>query len=574
MSDSEGDISDELLELAGATEKKRRKRQAQGPGPKRRRAEMSDDASDADQTESAGEEEQDPYPLEGKYADEADRQRLLEMSEIEREDILAQRQEEMQRIQDKRNLEQMLKAQSGHGDDSVSKAAKRQHAVRGATKEKTRKLDELKARRKEKDEKKRTRTSSPRRARSSSPADMDISDDEEEDGQISKLEEEEERDRRLYDKLHPEKDKLEDDSISLEDLEKVRLSRDMLARLSATPWFEETVKGAWVRYLNGSKDGQPTYRMFEVVGEWFRLYLLGLPRLRPGVHKDGRHYDFNGRKITTHLGLRYALSDRPFPMDRISNSTFTEADFDEWKSLAKDKQSFPTKRELREKGAQIVKSASRDITESDINAMLARNLQDKSTGALLAAEHSRLKQIRMLATRRQDWKEVEQLDKQIADVEAKMPKKEEDKEKKEPTREELLAEVNRRNRLANMEAIRQAELRETERKRRERKLLVASAAGTPRSATPKTGLKPFSPRSVPSLLASSCRSVICVCEWALTASWFGLAFSAATLGQGHRRLRVWRMARVPITILCSPTAPSTNFEASIIQSVEIDLGDF
>lgn len=38
MSDSEGDISDELLELAGATEKKRRKRQGQG-SVKRRRAE-------------------------------------------------------------------------------------------------------------------------------------------------------------------------------------------------------------------------------------------------------------------------------------------------------------------------------------------------------------------------------------------------------------------------------------------------------------------------------------------------------------------------------------------------------
>ena len=97
---------------------------------------------------------------------------------------------------------------------------------------------------------------------------MDISDEEEEDGQISKFEEEEERDRRLYDRLHPEKEKfIEDDTITLEDLEKVRLSRDMVARLSATPWFEETIKGAWVRYLNGSKDGQPTYRMFEVIGE-------------------------------------------------------------------------------------------------------------------------------------------------------------------------------------------------------------------------------------------------------------------------------------------------------------------
>lgn len=41
MSDSEGDISDELLELAGATERKRKKRQAQSKSSasKRRKAE-------------------------------------------------------------------------------------------------------------------------------------------------------------------------------------------------------------------------------------------------------------------------------------------------------------------------------------------------------------------------------------------------------------------------------------------------------------------------------------------------------------------------------------------------------
>lgn len=99
------------------------------------------------------------------------------MSEIEREELLAQRQEEMQRIQDKRNLDQMLRDRTGAGDETVSKAAKRtytateaglvdshrvvgQHAQRGHTKEKSRKLDELKAKRKAKDEKKRVSDSS------------------------------------------------------------------------------------------------------------------------------------------------------------------------------------------------------------------------------------------------------------------------------------------------------------------------------------------------------------------------------------------------------------------------------
>ena len=52
---------------------------------------------------------------------------LMEMSEIDREALLAQRQEEMQRFTDKRQLDHMLKMQSGRGsaDESVSKAAKR-----------------------------------------------------------------------------------------------------------------------------------------------------------------------------------------------------------------------------------------------------------------------------------------------------------------------------------------------------------------------------------------------------------------------------------------------------------------
>src|SRR6266851_2259961 len=101
------------------------------------------------------------------------------MPEIEREEVIAQRLEELQRITDKRNLDQMLKAQKDGDGDSVAKAAKRaffntfprahlevlftgQHTVRGATKEKSRKLDELKAKRKAKDERKRVRASLPR----------------------------------------------------------------------------------------------------------------------------------------------------------------------------------------------------------------------------------------------------------------------------------------------------------------------------------------------------------------------------------------------------------------------------
>ena len=60
--------------------------------------------------------------------------RLLDMPETEREDILSQRLEEMQRFQDKVNLDKMLKAQKGSPEDqmhsdSVAKAAKRENDI-------------------------------------------------------------------------------------------------------------------------------------------------------------------------------------------------------------------------------------------------------------------------------------------------------------------------------------------------------------------------------------------------------------------------------------------------------------
>ena len=50
--------------------------------------------------------------------------RLLAMPEIEREGILEQRLEEMQRFQDARNLDQMVKAQKGV-ETEASKVPKR-----------------------------------------------------------------------------------------------------------------------------------------------------------------------------------------------------------------------------------------------------------------------------------------------------------------------------------------------------------------------------------------------------------------------------------------------------------------
>jgi RNA polymerase-associated protein RTF1 len=118
--------------------------------------------------------------------------------------------------------------------------------------------------------------------------DMETSDEEEEDGQISKMEQEEEKERKLLNKQNPG-----DEPITLEDLNKCRLTRDMLAKNCMAPWFEDYVKGmvrpvhirsqsrfilsqeAWVRYLIGQENGQPVYRICEISSTYYSSFYFG-----------------------------------------------------------------------------------------------------------------------------------------------------------------------------------------------------------------------------------------------------------------------------------------------------------
>lgn len=68
--------------------------------------------------------------------------------------------------------------------------------------------------------------------------DMEISDDESEDGQISKYEQEEEKDRKMFKKASSPVD----EPATMEVLEKCRLTRDMLAKYCMAPWFQDYVQ--------------------------------------------------------------------------------------------------------------------------------------------------------------------------------------------------------------------------------------------------------------------------------------------------------------------------------------------
>ncbi|KAG2359874.1 hypothetical protein BDR07DRAFT_1462286 [Suillus spraguei] len=534
MSDFEGDFDDELLELAGATEKKR-KHQASSSrvsATKKRRTEVSDD-SDAEDGPESEEESEVKFPLEGKYVDESDRERLLSMPEIEREEILAGRQEELMRIQDKRKLHEMLQAQSGD-PESISKAAKRQRTSRGATKEKSRTLDELKARRKAKDEKKRTKTHSPKRDRSSSPNDMDMSSGEEEDGQITRYEEEEEKDRKLFSR---QPDPADEPSM--------QINPGPTCEILHGSVVEDYVKGGWVRYLVGpDENDQPQYRICEIQN-------LGVNLTKP--------YKINDVTVNQTLELKHGKSLKAFHMDKVSNSPFTQREFERLgKVCLADDVKLPSKRALEKKAAQMSKLITQPVTESDITAMLARKsqLSNLPSGASLTLQRASLVQAKTLAIRRQDYAEVAEIEAKLAELPAAPTPA---RNGGEESLNDKLAKVNERNRKANLEGIRKAEMLEAERKRRERKM---NASGTATPADPSARLKTV-PRLFNDIISRSG-----------TPNINGTGTPAL---QAHDVAGGRSISPFPPLALSDPrtgTKKDKSLEVSVIEMIEVDLGDF
>lgn len=133
-------------------------------------------------------------------------------------------------------------------------------------------------------------------------------------------------------------------------------------------------------------------------------------------------------------------------------------------------------------------------TESDISNMLEKNrsLTSQRPSGWATLERSRLNQARTLAQRRQDLKELAELDAQIVEFDAMYGSSANGTssgDKGESGKgSDVLMKLSEKNRKANAEAVRRAEQQEAERKRRERKL-AKSGSGTSTPVDPSARLK-------------------------------------------------------------------------------------
>lgn len=208
--------------------------------------------------------------------------------------------------------------------------------------------------------------------------------------------------------------------------------------------------------------------------------------------------------------------------------------------------------------------------QSDINAIVARKkqLNGAASNGLSTIDKAMLAQQRTLAVRRQDFAEVAEIDAKLGEEATKSPRK--------PERAaDLLHLVNERNRKANVESSRKAEQLEIKNKKLERKL-AAENPDAPKPIDPSARLK-IAPRTFAANTPNTTRFVLfcffCVriCDFIATLL---LRPGTPVVNGGSGANTPVKSGLVGTPVASAPIEKGSSFEASVINSIEIDLGDF
>lgn len=226
-------------------------------------------SGDMDESDSDRDDDPPPrdtgvlYPLEGQFVDQKDKQRIMAMSQLEREEILGARVEEVSRMNFQAELQKRAamnnkkrKADSEEPEDS-RKSSRQVKPKRNAALDAYTLAREQKGQQRQRDDDRRRD-----RDRSGSPGDggSDVDAEGEEDVDWDN------------DRKSPERQDL---PVTLRDVESVRIGRGFFSKVCFWPGFEEAMNGAFGRVGVGQQRGQTVYKMAQIKG-MFCLCTTGL----------------------------------------------------------------------------------------------------------------------------------------------------------------------------------------------------------------------------------------------------------------------------------------------------------
>ncbi|GAB1316248.1 RNA polymerase-associated protein rtf1 [Madurella fahalii] len=419
----------------------------------------SDSDSDAPQNRSrSADDEVNQYPVEGLFKSHEEKARIMNMREIEREQILAERREENERIRQNRMLRQLKVNQEKDSKKRKAGAADLEDASRKPSRARTKagetsdKMDTLRRAREERTSRKEQRERENDRRRQRSPSYRRSRSPDDHASDVEWAGKSRQKSRTPEQREMPPAD--------LRDVERVRVGRSRFAEVCFYPGFEQAITGCFVR-INIGPD--PTTRQ-----EVYRMAIIkGFTEGRPYAIPDHAGHQM---VVDLYVKAAHGKAEREWPFISCSDRDFTEAEWNRYKQVCLlEGVSVPTKPELVNKIDDINRLVKRTWTEQELSEKLKRqnSLHAKYSGA----ERDHLTRQLEMARARGDEEAVNRLQEKLDNLE--IPRlafrtslaQKKKPENKGPTQQEKLALLNAENRRRNAEAVRKAQLKERARAR-------------------------------------------------------------------------------------------------------------
>ncbi|KAL1879049.1 RNA polymerase-associated protein rtf1 [Paecilomyces lecythidis] len=455
-------------------------------------ASMSESDSEGEASPPPETDEGPIFPYEKLYYSAKDKEEIMAMPEIQREELLSERAQQVDRHNQDLALRRLLasrereearaqakknKRKASNADlDEGHRKSSRQKTTLGGRKvgETSDAIEAYKRQREQKgkrDELRRRDAATKKSDRRSRSRDGSIS-DEDADGE-SEVEWDDRADRSPT----PPKD---DPPAELRDLQRVRVGRSNFAQVCFYPGFDDAISGCYARVNIGPnrETGLNEYRVCLI-----KKFTEGKPYAMEG--NNGRTFATNQYAVLAH-----GKAEREFPFIACSDSPFTEAEFNRYRqTMAVEDCKMPTKSMLAVKVSDINRLINHKFTTEELN----EKLRKQGTFDVKGMTFRRIELEKQLKSAMASGDEAE-----IAKIEAEIreltgPKLALGSASKPQTQkqseQQRLLELNLRNQKLNAENVRRAQIEE---KKASRKMAAAVARGeavTDRFARVKTRAK-------------------------------------------------------------------------------------
>ncbi|EEB09710.1 RNA polymerase II associated Paf1 complex [Schizosaccharomyces japonicus yFS275] len=446
------DFQDELLALAGVDDS------LNSSKSRKRALDNSDDSfSDSDEehnnelndfeaSDNEGYEEDDekntyeeellafenPYRLEGKFRDEEDRARLMAMTEVERESILYEREEEIAKLNERRELAVRLRKQKEQYSQTSARRSTREKLT-SETAGKRDKLTELKKRRQERSNKVNTsaRKEVTEKAYSTSEDEASYSEQESD----------------AYSEGYSPRIVETQSAVTLDDVNTIRLGRKHIVKYMFHPLFESCTVGCFVRVKIGERHGESVYRLCQI----------------KGISKGKKAYRVEGSLTNVMLECTHGRYRRAFDISVLSNEPFSQHDFDRWQHQLEEDHLRPPRKDFFKKHLEgLQRMASYILNDTEVSEVVRIKRELSRIPSNISAEKTNLRMKRQAALAANQMDLVQELDERLNTLEELSM----GSRPNGTSTLDQLSKVNERNRRKNQEEVRLAEKRMNDERRR------------------------------------------------------------------------------------------------------------